>query len=136
MEPLRRTVRYLRLERAETRGQKVAALGEGLSALLACEEPELAGAVVFYGATPAATKLAQIRCPVIAFYGGKDARINAGIPDLVEGMRLTDTRLEYHVYEGAGHGFFNDTKPAYYDLAASRDSFARLLMFLLETLTQ
>lgn len=134
VEPLRSTVRYLRFQCPETRGQKVASLGEALSSMLACEERELAAAVVFYGATPQPAKLAQIHCPVLAFYGGKDTRINAGIPSFIEAMRVTGTPFEYHIYEGAGHGFFNDTKPGYYDVRASRDSFARLLLFLLETI--
>jgi dienelactone hydrolase len=134
--PLRAAVRFLRHERAETRGQRVASVGEGLSALLACTEPELSGAVVFYGATPSAEKLAALRCPILAFYGAKDDRVNAGIDAFVEGARAADVPFEWHVYEGAGHGFFNDTKPAYYDVVASRDAFARLLMFLLQNLSE
>jgi carboxymethylenebutenolidase len=133
--PLRLAVRYLRAERPETRGQRVASVGEGLSALLACAEPELSGAVVFYGITPPAESLRAIRCPVLAFYGARDTRINAGIAAFEEGMRAAGQPFEWHVYEGAGHGFFNDTKPACYDVGASRDAFARLLMFLLTTLT-
>jgi carboxymethylenebutenolidase len=125
----------LRDERRETQGQSVASVGEGLSALLACAEPELSGAVVFYGMTPPADSLRAIGCPVLAFYGARDARVNAGIAAFAEGMRAVGLPFEWHVYEGAGHGFFNDTRPAYYDVGASRDAFARLLMFLLTTLT-
>ncbi|MFI5259697.1 MAG: dienelactone hydrolase family protein [Candidatus Limnocylindrales bacterium] len=132
--PLRAAVRYLRYERHETRGQKIASVGEGLSALLACHEPELSAAAVFYGATPPAEELAAIRCPIIAFYGAQDERVNAGIVRFADGMRAASMPFEWHVYEGAGHGFFNDTQPAYYDVLASRDAFARLLMFLLQAL--
>jgi carboxymethylenebutenolidase len=132
--PLRLAVRYLRHERRETRGQKVASVGEGLSALLACEEQELSGAVVFYGMTPPAPLLQAISCPVLAFYGETDARVNAGIAAFAEGMSAAGVPFEWHIYEGAGHGFFNDTKPRYYDVEASRDAFARLLMFLLAAL--
>jgi carboxymethylenebutenolidase len=132
--PLRTAVRHLRHERRETRGQRVAGLGEGLSALLACHEPELSAATVFYGMTPQPEELAAIRCPVIAFYGAKDARINAGIPGFAEAMSRVGMPFEWHVYEGAGHGFCNDAAAAYYDMRASRDAFARLLMFLLEWL--
>ena len=133
--PLRLAVHYLRHDRRETRGQRVASVGEGLSAVLACAEPELSGAVVFYGMTPAADSLRTIGCPVLAFYGAMDTRINAGIAAFEEGMRAAGQPFEWHVYEGAGHGFFNDTKPAYYNVDASRDAFARLLMFLLTTFT-
>ena len=54
--PLRRAVRYLRAERAETRQQPVGCvgfcMGGSLSALLACEEPELSAAAVYYGNAP------------------------------------------------------------------------------------
>jgi carboxymethylenebutenolidase len=133
--PVRLAVRYLRHERRETRGQRVASVGEGLSALLACAEPELSGAIVFYGMTPPAESLRTIGCPVLAFYGAEDARVNAGIAAFDEGMKAAGMPFEWHVYERAGHGFFNDTKPAYYDVGASRDAFARLLLFLLTTLT-
>lgn len=133
LAPLREAVRYLRRERPETKGQPVACvgfcMGGGLSALLACEEPELAGAAVFYGSTPSPDMLARIACPVIAFYGGEDARVNAGIPAFEEGMMKAGVSFEHRVYEGAGHSFFNDSGGAY-NVAAARDSFARLLGFL------
>jgi carboxymethylenebutenolidase len=71
---------------------------------------------------------------VIAFYGGNDARINAGIPAFEAGMRRIGSPYERHVYGGAGHSFFNDTRPSY-EVRAARDSFARLLAFLSRTLT-
>ena len=132
---LRDAVRYLRWERPETLGQKVACMGEELSILLACAEPELSGAAVFYANAPSAAGLAEIRCPIIAFYGANDAHASAGIPGFADAMSKADRSFEYHVYEGAGRGFFCDTKPNYYDVRASRDAFARLLTFFLKTLT-
>lgn len=133
---LRKAVRYLRRERPETLGQKVACMGEELSILLACEEPELSGAAVFYATAPSAAKLAEIHCPVIAFYGANDAHASAGIPGFADAMRKAAKSFEYRVYEGAGRGFFYDSKPNYYDVRASRDAFARLLTFLLKTLAE
>jgi carboxymethylenebutenolidase len=138
MGPLVRGFHHLREERSETKGQKIACvgfcMGGGLSALLACEEPELSGAAVFYGRSPAAEKIAHIKCPVIAFYGARDQRVNEGIPGFQEAMRAAGQSFEHHVYEGAGHAFFNDDA-ASYDIKAARDSFARLLGFLSKTLS-
>lgn len=135
---LRKAVRYLRHERPETRGQKVGCvgfcMGGGLSALLACEEPELSAAAVYYGNAPAAEKLAGIACPVIAFYGEKDQRVNAGIPGFEEGMRRLGKSYEHHVYPDASHAFFNDDAGSY-EVRAARDSFARLLAFFSKHLT-
>jgi carboxymethylenebutenolidase len=128
--PLRTAVRYLVGKRDDTRGQRVACVGEGLSARLACEEPSLSAAVVLYGTTPAPEMVAQIRCPVLAIYGSEDVRVNEGIARFADGMRRVGTYFEWHTYEGARHGFFNDTKPTVYDVDASRHAFARILMFL------
>jgi carboxymethylenebutenolidase len=138
MGHLHSAVRYLRTERSETRDQKVACvgfcMGGGLSALLACEEPDLSGAAVFYGMTPPAEKAAQTHCPVIAFYGARDERVNAGIPGYVAAMKSAHKPFEYRIYEGAGHAFFNDTTAAY-EVKAARDAFARLLAFFATALS-
>jgi carboxymethylenebutenolidase len=138
MPLLRSAFRHLRAERPETKGQKVACvgfcMGGGLSALLACEEDELSGAAVFYGNTPAPEKIAHISCPVIAFYGAKDQRVNAGIPAFQEAMRAAGKSYEHHVYEGAGHAFFNDDGASYNEVAV-RDSYARLLTFFAKALS-
>ena len=135
--PLREAVHHLRRERTETRDQPVACvgfcMGGGLSALLACEEPELSGAAVFYGSTPPAEKLPQVACPVIAFYGELDARVNVGIPAFEEGMKKAGRPYEHHIYPGASHAFFNDGR-ASYNVAAARDSYSRLLAFFGRTL--
>ena len=136
--PLERAFRHLHDERPETRGQQLACvgfcMGGSLSALLACEEPELCGAAVFYGMAPAAEKTARIKCPVIAFSGARDQRVNAGIPGFQEAMRAAGRPFEHYVYEGAGHAFFNDDSPSY-DLKAARDSWARLLAFFSKVLS-
>jgi len=138
MGPLTRAFRHLHEERIETRGRKIACvgfcMGGGLSALLACEEPELSGAAVFYGMTPPAEKIATAACPVIAFYGAKDQRVNAGIPGFQDGMRAVGKSFEHYIYEGAGHAFFNDDAPSY-DVKAARDSYARLLAFFSKVLS-
>jgi carboxymethylenebutenolidase len=138
MVPLMRAFRHLREERVETQGQKIACvgfcMGGGLSALLACEEPELSGAAVFYGMTPPAEKKAAIACPVLAFYGARDQRVNAGIPGFQEAMRAAGKSFEHFIYEGAGHAFFNDDAHSY-DVKAARDSYARLLAFFSKALS-
>ncbi len=135
---LRSAVRYLRTERSETRQQRVGCvgfcMGGGLSALLACEEPELSACAVYYGSSPSAEKAAKIACPVIAFYGEMDQRVNATVPGFVEAMKKGGKSFEHHTYPGAGHAFFNDDG-ARYNVQAARDSFARLLAFYVKNLT-
>lgn len=136
--PLKDAVRHLRTKQPETAAQKVACvgfcMGGGLSALLACEEPEISGAAVFYGSTPPAEKIPAVSCPVIGFYASNDPRINPGIPVFEEAMRKAGKSYERFVYEGSNHSFFNDDGPSY-NVKAVRDSFVRLLTFFQKTLS-
>ena len=134
---LRQAVRYLRSERPESKNQRVGCvgfcMGGGLSALLACEEPEISACAVFYGNSPSAEKVAKLACPVIAFYGEKDQRVNAGIPGFEDAMHKGRKSFEHYIYPDANHAFFNDEGPRY-NVKAARDSFARLLMFFVKNL--
>jgi carboxymethylenebutenolidase len=131
--------RYLREARPETRGAKAKigsigfCLGGGLSGLLACRDPELGAAIVFYGIPPAAAEIPNIRCPVLLLYGAADQRIAGQIPAFTEAMSAAGKRLERVEYQGAGHAFFNDGRPTYV-VAAARDAFARALAFLRDAL--
>jgi carboxymethylenebutenolidase len=93
---------------------------------LATLDPNLRAAAPFYGSSPPLDAVPNIRAAVLAFYGGEDARINAGIPEIEQAMRAAGKTFEYVVYPGAGHAFINDTRDAYHAEAA-RDSWARLL---------
>jgi len=103
-------------------------MGGGLAVRLACAEPELAGAAVFYGEAAPDELVAEIACPVIGFYGGEDPRITAAVPAFAATMKAAGKDYEPHVYPGAPHAFFNDTRPSYAP-AAARDAWARLLTF-------
>ncbi len=135
---LRKAVHHLQNEESRTKNQKVACvgfcMGGGLSALLACEEPELSGAAVYYGMTPPKEKIPSIKCPVIGFYGGNDQRINVGIPTFEEGLRSTGAHYEHYIYDGANHSFFNDDTSSY-NVKAVRASFVKLITFFYQTLS-
>jgi carboxymethylenebutenolidase len=128
---------YLRAEQPLTRGQELAAvgfcMGGALSGRLACADPELAGAAIFYGSAPPAEQAARIRCPLIGFYAEHDERINAGIPAFAEGLAARGVPFERHSYPGSQHAFFNDTRGAYH-VGAARDAWSRLLTFLVARL--
>jgi carboxymethylenebutenolidase len=137
MPQLREAVKHLRTKQAQTKDQKVACvgfcMGGGLSALLACEEPEISGAAIFYGSAPPAEKIPAIQCPVIGFYGENDQRVNSGIPAFEEAMHASGKSYERFIYKGANHAFFNDDAQVY-NVKAVRDSFVRLLTFFYKTL--
>jgi carboxymethylenebutenolidase len=109
-------------------------MGGGLSGLLACAEPALSAAVVFYGAPPPAERVPTVGCPVLGHYADPDPRITPTIPAFAEAMRSNGKLFEHHVYAGAPHGFFNDTAAAYRPIAA-RAAWARTLSFFLAHLS-
>ncbi len=72
----------------------------------AVAQPKLDAAVVYYGTSPEAPDdYAKIGGPVMGFYGGDDARVDATIPRAEEAMKKLGKRFTPSVYEGAGHGF-------------------------------
>ncbi len=131
------TTKFLRAEFAPTRGKGIASvgfcMGGGLSVLLASHDPDLKGAIIFYGSPPPDDRIEHIRCPVVGFYGSKDARLMGTLPAFVEKMKGAGKRFEHHVYEGAEHAFFNDARPVF-NVDATRDSFARTCTFFASVL--
>lgn len=70
----------------------------------AAVSPSLGASVVFYGVAPSGGR-ASLGAPVLGLYGGNDARVNATIPGADSTMRKAGKTYQYHIYEGAGHGF-------------------------------
>jgi carboxymethylenebutenolidase len=138
LTPILAATRFLREELDVTRGQKIGTvgfcMGGGLAGLLATTDPRLSAAVIFYGMAPPEEKLAAGACPLLGFYGGLDARVNAGLPGFVAAAKKHGRAFEHHVYEGAQHAFFNDQRPTY-DARAARDAFARTLAFFRDRLS-
>jgi carboxymethylenebutenolidase len=79
--------------------------GGGQSFGYAAASPSLNAAVVYYGTSPDAAKLATVKAPVLGLYGGDDARVNATIEPASAEMKKLGKSYEPHIYDGAGHGF-------------------------------
>jgi len=108
-------------------------MGGTYAGLLACRERKLSAAVVFYGMPVPEEEALALDCPLLGFYGAEDPRVTAGVPAMAEAMEKAGKSFEYHVYAGAPHGFFNDTRPSY-RVEAARDAWARCLAFLARNL--
>jgi len=87
--------------------------GGGVSNALAVRLPNLAAAVPFYGRQPPAADVPKIQAPLLIHYGGLDERVNAGWPAYEAALKANGKQYEAHVYEGANHGFHNDSTPRY-----------------------
>jgi carboxymethylenebutenolidase len=108
--------------------------GGSYSFALAAADRRIRGAVPFYGSPPATAELAHLDCPVLALYGETDERLIASLPDVIQRMHDAGADFESHVYEGAGHAFFNDTNRVSYRPEVAADAWTRSLEFLRATL--
>lgn len=97
--------------------------GGTYSFALAVNEPRLKIAFPFYGhADQPSNELANIKCPVRAFYGQNDENLIATLNDLKKRMSDASVDFQTRVYEGCGHAFFNDSNPRTYNKQAAEDS--------------
>ena len=87
--------------------------GGGVVGAIAVAYPELAAGVPFYGRQPATADVPKIQAPLLVQMGELDERINAGWPDFEAALIANDKVYEGHIYEGANHGFHNDSTPRY-----------------------
>jgi carboxymethylenebutenolidase len=90
---------------------------------------DLAAAVPFYGSQPPAADAAKIKAPLMLHYAGLDTRINGGWPAYEQALKANHVSYTAYIYEGANHGFHNDTTPRY-DEAAAKLAWQRTLDFL------
>jgi carboxymethylenebutenolidase len=96
----------------------------------AAAQPALNAAAVFYGSSPEAPKLATIKAPVMGFYGGNDARVNATIPPAEAEMKKLGKPFTAHVYDLAGHGFLRQQHGAEgANMKASEQAWPAMLAF-------
>ena len=107
--------------------------GGGMSNQMAVNSPDLAAAAPFYGRQPAAEDVPRIKASLLLHYAGLDERINAGIPAYEAALKEASVDYTTHIYEGAAHGFFNDTGGRYHEEAAKL-AWERTIAFLKETL--
>lgn len=93
--------------------------GGGVSNTLAVRMPDLLAAVPFYGGQPPVEEVPKIKASLLVHYGGLDERVNAGWPAYETALKASKVRYTVHFYDGANHGFHNDTTPRYDKAAAT-----------------
>lgn len=110
-------------------------MGGSLTVATAAASQEVGAAVVFYGMPRDMDILQTIQAPLLGLYGEQDH----GIP--VDLVRAFETALQkhgiehdVHIYPGAGHAFFNDSRPHIYQPYAAEDAWQRTLRWFSEHL--
>jgi carboxymethylenebutenolidase len=89
---------------------------------------DLSAGVPFYGAQPPAADAAKIKAPLLLQYAALDTRITGNWPAWEEALKANHVTYQGYVYEGANHGFHNDTTPRY-DEAAAKLAWQRTIDF-------
>jgi carboxymethylenebutenolidase len=87
---------------------------------------DLAAAVAFYGSAPPLEEVPKIKAAVLVHHASMDKRLIDGWPAYEAALKANGIRYSGHVYEGAQHGFHNDTTPRY-DEAAAKLAWQRTL---------
>ena len=100
--------------------------GGGIVNTLAVRLPDLAAAVPFYGAVPAAADVAKIKAAVLVHHGEMDTRLAETWPAYDAALKAANVPHEGYIYPKAQHGFHNDTTPRY-DEAAAKLAWQRTL---------
>ena len=110
-------------------------MGGGYSyRLAAAGAKDFQGAVIFYGRTPLEL-LPQVSAPLLGNFGALDTGIPpAKVKEFEEALKKAGKQADIKIYEGAQHGFFNDTRPDVYNAEAARDAWQRTLNFFRERL--
>jgi carboxymethylenebutenolidase len=107
--------------------------GGGIANTLAVRLPDLAAAVPFYGSQPTADDVPKIQAPLLLHYASLDTRITGGWPAYEAALKANNKKYQAYIYEGANHGFHNDTTPRY-DKTAAELAWKRTIDFFSENL--
>jgi carboxymethylenebutenolidase len=108
--------------------------GGAMTNQVAVNSPDLDAAVPYYGMQPTEEQVANIKAPIMAHYGGDDARINAGIPAFEEALKKYNKEYQIFIYEGAQHAFNNDSNAERYNEKAAKLAWGRTIAFFKEKL--
>jgi carboxymethylenebutenolidase len=107
--------------------------GGGISNMMAVRVPDLAAAVPYYGGQPNVADVPKINAPLLLHYASLDTRITNGWPAYEAALKANGKKYQAYIYEGANHGFHNDTTPRY-DKAAAELSWQRTIDFFKQNL--
>lgn len=102
--------------------------GGGL-AIRAAQVSDIAAAVAFYGTRLPSYQIAPLKAPVQGHWGTEDSHAPA---EMLADAQAYFPDLEVHLYEGAGHAFANDARPADYLNDAAEMAHTRTQAFLAE----
>lgn len=117
-------------------------MGGKYAMLAASNIPGLMAAVPWYGMLRADVidannpehaidAIRRLRCPMLALFGAEDPLIPQGdVRELERRVAEQDLEVDVIVYPGAGHAFFNDSRPDAFRPEAAESAWVRAIEFL------
>lgn len=103
----------------------------GALTVLAAAHAGVDAAAAFYGFPPDAKAVDTKVAPTLVFFGEKEEYFS--VPDAqawAKGQKAKGGAAEVVIYPGAGHAFFNDTRPEVHVASAAEDAWKRTLAHL------
>ncbi len=82
---------------------------------------DLQAGVPFYGASPKAEDVGNIKAPMLIHLAENDDRINAMWPDYEQALKANGVTYQQYTYPGTRHGFHNNSTPRYNEAVAWLD---------------
>jgi carboxymethylenebutenolidase len=112
-----------------------------IAGLLACLEPALKAAVIYYGTTRGdrsvkhPVSVAEIadglRCPLLGLYAEHDTHPTLeDVRHFEDALKRNQKNFEFKIFQGAKHGFHNDAMPERYDPQAAQQAWQKTIVFL------
>lgn len=110
-------------------------MGGGLSLILASLKPQVGACVMYYGVLPTQPELANLQGAVLGHFAENDQWVGpAAARDLEQRIKDAGKQVEFHIYPGTEHGFFNSTRSEVHKPEPSKQSWERTLAFYREHL--
>ena len=106
-------------------------MGGQLSLYAACANPKVGACVDFYGIHPNVTPdLGRLQAPVLGFFAEHDPSVTPDVARQLErDLTAAGKQVELTIFEGADHGFFNDTRHRVYHAAHAKQCWERMVLF-------
>ena len=106
-------------------------MGGGLALYLASLKPQIGACVIYYGVLPGAQPdLSKVQAAVLGHYAENDTFASPeSARSLEKQLKDAGRDVEFHIYPGTEHGFFNDTRAEVHKPDASQQSWERTLAF-------
>ena len=106
-------------------------VGGGLSMYLASQNTNIGACVIYYGVLPMAqADNANIQAPILGHYADNDGFLQvSAVRDLESNLKSLGKDVQFHIYEGTEHAFFNDSRADVYNADAAKQSWERTLSF-------